>query len=771
MHSIKLKILTIELVFLAFLGTAFVFYSMITTVNYKHLRLDGIEKTVVSEAENVNKTIAAIERSAIFLSIDAMLYYTSQSIESSEPLLLEYLRSFPTINGGGYWFEPYAHNESSLRGGIFVYFDSQKGVMSLNNTYLTEEYDYHNQAWYRQIIDTVKKPYQVAWTKPYIDEIGSYAFMTTAGAGIFDQDGSLIGISTIDWEIAEVVDELSQIKPTKNSYVLLSAPEQDYIITNTNIQWLSRRGRAGTGGSLKSLPWDTNASSFTLEGLKYLQFNRILDNGWLLSVQIPENEIFSEIETRNSHFSILIALSSLIILALVYILTSKLINEPIKLLTQDVAQLALGNLDIHIDVKTKDELGLLAETFNKMTSDLKASIEAYTREHAEKERIGAELSIAAEIQAHMLPCIFPPFPDRAEFELFASMLPAKEVGGDFYDFYLVDKDNLALVIADVSGKGIPAALFMVITKTLIKNCSFCKSPRNVLETVNNKLCVNNDSNMFVTAFMGFYNIPTGRFVYVSAGHNPPLVKKREKDYVFLETEPCFFLGGFENTIYKEKEIYLGPGDTLYLYTDGVTEAMDAEREFYSEQRLLETINKNKNLKPRELLSAIKLDIDDFTGNTDQADDITMLAMQVDHLTEPTEAVMKELKVEASIDSLNDVMDFVNMELERINCNPELQNQINLVVEEIFMNIAHYAYIPEKGDAIISIRAGKNVLIKIEDTGRLFNPLERPAPDLDNLLEKGEIGGLGIFLVRKLMDKVTYSRMDNKNILVMTKQIY
>jgi sigma-B regulation protein RsbU (phosphoserine phosphatase) len=405
-----------------------------------------------------------------------------------------------------------------------------------------------------------------------------------------------------------------------------------------------------------------------------------------------------------------------------------------------------------------------------MRTDLKESIEAQSREHAEKERIAAELNVAAEIQASMLPCIFPPFPDRPEFDIFASMLPAKEIGGDFYDFHLIDNNNLVIVIADVSGKGIPAALFMVITKTLIRNCTTCKSPKGVFEIVNNKLCQNNEANMFVTALMGYYNIPSGKFVYANAGHNPPLVKKSGKGYEFLRKKPCIVLGFLENAQYSEEEIILEPGEAIFLYTDGVTEALNAKGEFYTEPRLFEALKKHKDCPPRELLSVIKQDIDNFAGGAEQADDITMLALEVSRYDSLSHPVMKELILDADRNRLNEVIDFVNAELENSNCPPEQQGQIDVAVEEIFENIANYAYKPETGKATIGIAAGAEILLKFEDSGRPYNPLEKTAPDLDKPLMDREIGGLGIFLVQKLMDTIRYERVDNKNVLTVSKKV-
>jgi sigma-B regulation protein RsbU (phosphoserine phosphatase) len=245
----------------------------------------------------------------------------------------------------------------------------------------------------------------------------------------------------------------------------------------------------------------------------------------------------------------------------------------------------------------------------------------------EKERIGAELDVATQIQSSMLPHIFPPFPHRNEIDLFGIMEPAREVGGDFYDFFLIDDKKLAVVIADVSGKGVPAALFMVIAKTLLSNHALMgKCPKDVFETVNNTLCENNDAGLFVTCFMGYLDLETGEFVSVNAGHNPPLMK-RDGAYEYYKTKHGLVLAGMEDSVYPESKIVLQPNDVLYLYTDGVTEADNESKELYGEQRLLETMNKNKDLDIEELCVEIRQSVAIFADGALQADDITMLAVR------------------------------------------------------------------------------------------------------------------------------------------------
>ena len=295
----------------------------------------------------------------------------------------------------------------------------------------------------------------------------------------------------------------------------------------------------------------------------------------------------------------------------------------------------VARLDLLEQIRKKDEIGTLARAIGRMETDIVQYVENLTAVTAEKERIGTELNVATQIQADMLPRIFPPFPERDEFDIYATMTPAREVGGDFYDFFLVDRDHLAVVIADVSGKGVPAALFMVIAKTLIKNhAQTGMEPGRVFETVNNQLCENNEAGMFVTAFLGILELPTGRFTYVNAGHNPPLAALGGRPYDWLPSKRGFVLAGMENMSYRQQEIVLRPGDRVFLYTDGVTEALNPENALYSETRLQAFFNgaalEGKPLE--EQLALLHRDIAGFAAGAEQADDITMLLIQINKTT-------------------------------------------------------------------------------------------------------------------------------------------
>ena len=254
-------------------------------------------------------------------------------------------------------------------------------------------------------------------------------------------------------------------------------------------------------------------------------------------------------------------------------------------------------------------------------------LERQAADSAARQRIETELNVATQIQADMLPRIFPAFPEREEFDVYATMNPAKEVGGDFYDFFLVDDDHLAVVIADVSGKGVPAALFMVIAKTLIKNhAQNQEAPGTVFTQTNEQLCEGNDAGLFVTGWMGVLEISTGKFVYVNAGHNPPLLKRAGGTFEWLKSRPGFVLAGMEGVRYRENTLQLEPGDRLYLYTDGVTEATNSHEELFGDERLQNALNEYMDLPVEQFLPKIKECIDAFVGDADQFDDITMLAL-------------------------------------------------------------------------------------------------------------------------------------------------
>lgn len=386
------------------------------------------------------------------------------------------------------------------------------------------------------------------------------------------------------------------------------------------------------------------------------------------------------------------------------------------------------------------------------------------------ERISTELNLASNIQANMLPNIFPAFPERNDFDIYATMTPAKEVGGDFYDFFMVDDNHLALVMADVSGKGIPAAMFMVIAKTLIKDhAQLGLSPAEVFTRCNNILCEGNEAGLFVTAWMGILDLTSGNLVYANAGHNPP-VMMIDGQTSYLKTNPGFVLAGLEGFKYKEFEMKLSRGDKLFLYTDGATEATNLNDELYGEDRLLDCLsNLPKGTNCSDALHAVRADIDKFVGEAEQFDDLTLLAF--DYQEKNMNNTTEERTYDADVSKLHDVLAFVEEGLEKHEANMKASMTISVALEEMFVNVAHYAYPDQKGKVTVGMRfIDDDVEIHLFDSGIPFNPLAKKDPDITLKAEEREIGGLGIYMVKQSMDECTYERKNNQNHFMMRKKI-
>ena len=493
---------------------------------------------------------------------------------------------------------------------------------------------------------------------------------------------------------------------------------------------------------------------------------RVIANAY---VDISMNDVMQDRYEFLTQLLLILAGAALVLTVLLVLAITRTVVRPINRLSAAAGAFvsdkrerregasAISRLEIH----TGDEIENLSRSIQKMEQDINSYIDNLSRVTAEKERIGAELDVAAKIQADMLPCIFPAFPDRNEFDIYATMTPAKEVGGDFYDFFLVDDDHLALVIADVSGKGVPAALFMVIAKTLLKNAAQTGlSPKAVLEKVNNQLCENNEAEMFVTVWLGIYEISTGRLTAANAGHEYPALRRGSGTFELYKDRHGFVLAGMENARYREYTLELNPGDTLFVYTDGVAEATDAHNTLYGTDRMLTALNGCGQAVPRRLLAEVKTDIDRFVGEAPQFDDITMLAIQRRDTGEDT------MKVSPSLDSIGRVSAFFEEELTAHQAPGKVVAQVNIAVDEIFSNIARYSG-ATAATVGCEVSDGR-VTLRFVDNGRPYDPTQQADPDTTLDAEERDIGGLGIFMVKKSMDRVSYEYADGFNILTLEK---
>ena len=346
------------------------------------------------------------------------------------------------------------------------------------------------------------------------------------------------------------------------------------------------------------------------------------NEGFKIIAVYPHSEAMVSRDVSIGVFTVLQIVIFGALFVLIYCLVRKLVVKNIHKVNTSLSAITEGKLDTVVDVRSHVE-------FDSLSNDINATVDTLKRYIKEaEERIDAELAFAKAIQHAALPSVFPPYPNHKEFEIYATMHTAKEVGGDFYDFYFIDDDNLAFLMADVSGKGIPAAMFMMTSKTIIKSCAESgMSVEEVFTVANEKLCEGNDAGMFVTAWMGILNVKTGKVLFANAGHNHPLVKHADGTYEYLKTRAGFVLAGMEGVRYRRNELDLAPGDAIYLYTDGITEATDANNELYGDDRLHAVLEKYKDAVPQVICDVVKRDVDAFVGEAPQFDDMTMLCLQ------------------------------------------------------------------------------------------------------------------------------------------------
>lgn len=436
----------------------------------------------------------------------------------------------------------------------------------------------------------------------------------------------------------------------------------------------------------------------------------------------------------------------------IFLLIKKVVVKNIDKINNSLAKITDGDLDETVNVRSNEEFAVLSDDINSTVDTLKRYIKEAD------ERIDKELEFARQIQHSALPSVFPPYPNRTDFDIYAQMHTAKEVGGDFYDFYLLGEDKLAFLIADVSGKGIPAAMFMMTAKTLIK--SLVESGIDASEAftrANNKLCENNEAGMFVTAWLGILDLNTGLLKYVNAGHNPPLIKRNGTYFEYICSKPNFILAGMENIKYKANEIQLSPGDEVFLYTDGVTEANNINYELFSDDRLLESLNEKKGLTVKQLCNKVKNDVDRFVGNALQSDDITMLAVKLNCLLSDD-----SITVSPDDNSMNLVYNFIDKKLKDLEIDKLISSKIKLVTDEIYSNIINYSGATRA--KVSFCRTDKSIYLTFYDNGKRYNPLATESPDTSLSAKDRDEGGLGIYIVKKTASRIDYSNKDGYNIL-------
>lgn len=773
--ALKLAILIIPItiaIFLFILGYYYIISknTIINNVeeNSKNLALNAVNK--------IEKSLKSFELVAENLS------YFAQSSNYSKDELLNLIEnavhSNQEIYGSTVAFEPYVFEKDSLYFAPYYY----KGGENTKFTYLGgQSYIYFDWDWYK-----IPKEQNISlWSEPYFDKGGGEIVMSTYSVPFYKVQGSrniFQGVATADVSLKWLGNIVKSLKIAQSGYGFLISKNGNFI-THPNRELMMNESifslaQSENSPKLKELgdKMISGKSGFELiDGIlsdkkHWIYYSPLPSNGWSLGVMFPEDEIMADINNLSKD-AVLISIEGILILLLVIIYISRTITRPLRKLSEATNGIATGNLEFDIPkINSHDEVGKLSKSFEYMRESLKKYIKDLKETTATNERIESELKIARDIQMGIIPKIFPPFPQRTEFEIYASIEPAREVGGDFYDFFFIDNNKLFFLIGDVSDKGIPASLFMAVTKTLIKAVANTdKNLNEIVFKINNDLFSDNEMSMFVSIFFGILNTNSGEITYTIAGHNVPFIIRADRSVTMLQKTEGMALGAFENAKYGTGNVKLNINDIIFLYTDGITEAMDENNGLYGEQKLIEKLKDCSSFTAEQVINHINRDVKEFAGSEAQSDDITMLSIK--YLDSSENKLEIELKNEVSeLDMVNDkIAQFWN----QYNLDPAQMYHINLSLEEIITNIIKYSYndgLEHTIKIIIRIDDSQKIRLEVIDDGIEFNPFDHPAPDVSKPIEQRDIGGLGIHLVRNCMDYYNYERENNLNKIIMVKNI-
>ena len=765
MHSFSLR-LSIYIV-----SVATVIFIVAFALNFHSARTHVKEETMERAKSELENTVLQIDNvlSSVETAINNLSWLVMENLGNPDymyTLTEMVLRGNPHVYGSAIAFEPYYYREKGLFWSPFSY---RKDGKILNKQLGTVDYDYHFMDWY-QIPKLLGKPY---WSEPYHDEGGADVIMSTYSCPLYDNDGKLFAVFTADISLQWFAFKVNSMKPYPNSlnYMIgrggtyLVHPNSDAILNesifanaiyngNTLLKETAHKMTSGESGM---------AEFKEDEGLVYYFYTPIPSVGWSVAVACLRSDILGSLDHMTIIISIIGLLGLLLMGALCHYTIRKL-TSPLARFADSAREIAGGTFDAPLpEISGKDEMKTLHDSFSHMQVSLVDYVQQLQETTANKERIESELRIARDIQMGMVPKTFP---NRSDIDLYAALQPAKEVGGDLYDFFIED-EKLYFIIGDVSGKGVPASLVMAVTCRLFRTlASHAGSPQMIAQSLNNTLADNNDSNMFCTAFIGILDLKSGELKYCNAGHNAPVLMDSLSGATMLEVEPNLPLGLFEEFPYQEQMCTIGKNTAMFLYTDGVTEAENMEKALYTEERLLGKLSKLYGKTSEQIINGIIADVGLHSTDTEQSDDITVLCFKY------LQAMEKELILFNRREEIAKLAPFIEEFAAQAGLAEELVFSLNLALEEAVSNVVLYAYPPDKKHTLtlVAKRDGDTVTFILSDTGKEFDPTAAPEADITLSAQEREIGGLGIFLVKQIMDSVEYQRIENKNILTLKKLI-
>ena len=669
-----------------------------------------VEKLTVSEMNNIYLTIN-YKLTRIEVTVDNMSWVVTDGLDEPEwmySITRRLVEKNPSILGSTVSFVP---NYFPEIGHWFEPYAVRRDDGTIDTMQLgSATHDYTQMEFFTAPI-AKNTGY---WCEPYFDKDGARAMVTTYGVPVHNEKGETVAVVdadiSLDW-LEEIVEEKKLYKST-----------QRYIVTGKGHLLAGKDNELFRQALQVANATEDKTGSETIEdgtGDEYHVFFHPVggNTDWLLISIQDDEEVFSKL--RNIRFNLfLLVFSGLVLVGFIVWRTSR-------------------------------------------------NLERLRKVNAEKERIDGELRVASEIQQSMLPHSQI---SHNDVDIFGSLVPAREVGGDLYDFFIRD-EKLFFCIGDVSGKGAPSAMVMGVVHSMFRAFSAHENnPARIVRAINEASCQGNDSNIFVTLFVGVLDLPTGHLRYCDAGHDAPMVMV-DSHWSMVNVIPHLPVGVFDDVKYGVQETHLEPGSTIFLYTDGLTEAMNMERKQFGIKRIEEVLTANSQLLPKQLLEAVSQKVHDFVGDAEQSDDLTMLAI---HYTPKTfESTMSEtLLIKNDVHEVSKFNTFIKSVMEKLNIEASLANKLRLAIEEAVVNVIDYAY-PIDQEGTIEVRImfdGETMKTMIIDSGVAFDPTEKEKADTSLSAEDRQIGGLGILLVRELMDTINYERVNGQNVLTLIKKV-
>ena len=784
--------------------TVLVVFCIITVIITNVIReafLSSSEENAKSRIEIANQRINSM-LVGVEVAVENVIPKVMDNLDNPDEyyaIVQQILELNDPIIGSAIAFEP---NYYPKKG---VYF-SPYAYRTVNGTIETKqlgssEYEYHSMDWY-QIPKLLKKNY---WSEPYYDTGGGEQMMTTYSHPLYDKNGNLMAVITADVSLNWLTELVAKSDIELNAKLMETEIDSTNLEINDDFFYTHAYSFIiGRGATYITHPnterilndtyfvysMETNDSidaqigydmvdglsgmrEMIRDGVKYLIcYAPIERTGWSMATVIPAKIIYGNSRLL-SYLILFIMLAGLVALFLICNSVVKRITRPLARFADSADEVAKGNLDATLpDIKTKDEMARLSQSFSLMQTSLKQQMEELRQSTASKAAIESELKVASDIQMSMLPKIFPAYPDRDDIDIFGQLTPAKAVGGDLFDFFIRD-EKLFFCIGDVSGKGVPAALVMAVTRAQFRTVSAHESqPERIITRLNDTMSEGNDSNMFVTLFVGVLDLPTGRLRYCNAGHDAPMLIGSNIGMLPCDSNlPVGVMGGWKFTM---QETQIDPGTTIFLYTDGLTEAENIDHAQFTEERILkvaDTSLSTNDHNPHRLVENMTNAVRDFVNGAEQSDDLTMLAIQY------TKQQL-DVRYQRSITLTNDIQqvpqlaEFIDDVCEAMGFDELTTMQMNLAIEEAVVNVMNYAY-PEGTTGSVNIEVQANdarLKFVISDSGKHFDPTSVAEADTTLSAEDRSIGGLGIYLVRQLMDSVNYERIGGFNVLTLRKKL-